>query len=514
MPTKTSVRRRTLPTQPANGFGPYDSVSFAFIDINRISKEELIEHLAITPKLAERIITLRSAAPITSLEQLQATKALPPRTLQRIKGRILFGEHQFHILDVSVQSENVFSDKPFTLRVRFANLASSPAVIVSVVILWAGVPFIVEQEISAEEAQRGQVEIKFDEERTLPVGAVEFRVALYRQDGAEASFRKTFYVLPSNPLSLALSPAGATVTGTWSARGAYHNDSDTFLTECTITIANGDSSAVTMNQAVKWRFWDGGVGGTLVESGSFNWGGNIRVSGFGVWQGGVLFSSPAGSGIYNKYHSKEDMTIEIEMVASDGRHISGTITCRVMLAYGVNVIKVGDFDSQEGIDLYDALDVTRQIYEKRDITFRGVLRWIIHNAEAGGYTVIHNEGEVYDLFGDWSVPNDYIDLYVCQSFDTGSFDGLAGDIPGPAAKGGNHDGVAVSKTGYLDGSGVKRLDINYLGMLMGHEMGHYLGLSHINEAGNLMLASSGINDTNLNYDQYRLMATHGFIVFK
>jgi hypothetical protein len=42
-----------------------------------------------------------------------------------------------------------------------------------------------------------------------------------------------------------------------------------------------------------------------------------------------------------------------------------------MLAYGVNIIKVGNFDSREGLDLYSAVDITRQIYEKRDITFRG-----------------------------------------------------------------------------------------------------------------------------------------------
>ena len=268
-----------------------------------------------------------------------------------------------------------------------------------------------------------------------------------------------------------------------------------------------------MNRRVNWKFWDGGVGGTLVESGAFDWSGSITVPGNGTWQGGVWFSSPHGSGIYNKYHGKEDMTIEIGMSSASGTGVTGTITCRVMLAYGVNIIKVGDFNTQEGVDLYDAVDVTRQIYERRDITFRGVLRWIIHDADAGSYRIINSEGEVHDLFGDWSVQNDYVDVYVCQDFDTGSFDGLAGDIPGPASKGGDRDGVAVDKTGFTNSSGVKRLSVNYLGMLIGHEVGHYLGLSHINEAGNLMLSSSGTNDTNLNYDQYRLMFPHGFMVF-
>ena len=62
------------------------------------------------------------------------------------------------------------------------------------------------------------------------------------------------------------------------------------------------------------------------------------------------------------------------MTAADGRRIAGQIACRVMLAYGVNIIKVGDFGAQEHVDLYAAVDQTRQIYEGRDIAFRGIDR--------------------------------------------------------------------------------------------------------------------------------------------
>src|SRR5205809_690195 len=222
-----------------------------------------------------------------------------------------------------------------------------------------------------------QAEIEFDAERTLPVGPAEFCIALYRADGAQASFRRTFFVLPSNPLSLSLSPAGAIVTGTWSARGAYVGSSDTFSTQLGFTIANGDGSAVTMNRRLEWKFWDGGIGGTLVESGAFDLSGSMNVPAHGTLPGNIVFTSPNGSGVYNKYHGKEDMTLEIALTATDGRRITASITCRVMLAYGINIIKVGDFDAQEGVDLYAAVDLTRQVYEKRDITFREVRRWII-----------------------------------------------------------------------------------------------------------------------------------------
>ena len=514
MTIKPSVKGKSLKTRPANAFGIYDSVPFALVDINTADKKELIKQLDLTSKVAEGIISLRQQKPITDIRSLTIVKGLSPKIYSRIKQRIMVaGEASLCVLDVTSVQDYIYSHQPFILRIRFANPSEERVAVASATVLWGGQSFLVEKEITETQSREGVIEIDFDEQRTLPVGPAQFLIALYRIDGAQASFRKTFYILPHNPISLSLSPAGATVTGTWSARGAYQPPSDTFLTECTITIANGDVHSVSMNRHVTWKFWDGGVGGTLVESGAVNWPGNITVPGNGVWQGGVWFSSPNGSGIYNKYHGKEDMTIEIQMSANDGRPVGGTISCRVMLAYGVNIIKVGDFDFQEGIDLYGAVDVTRQIYERRDITFRGVLRWIIHNVDAGGYTVINDEQEVHNLFRDWSVPNDYVDVFVCQDFVTSGFDGLAGDIPGPASKGGSNDGVAVDKTGFTNTSGVKRLDVLYLAMLIGHEVGHYLGLPHINEAGNLMLSNSGTNDTNLNYDQYRLMLPHGFLVF-
>ena len=185
-----------------------------------------------------------------------------------------------------------------------------------------------------------------------------------------------------------------------------------------------------------------------------------------------------------------------------------------MLAYGVNIIKVGDFGSQEHTDLYNSVDLMRQIYEKRDITLRGVLRWIIHNTDAGGFTVLDSESEFRDLLSDWSVPNDFVDVYVCQDFNWSSYNGYAGDIPGPASKGGNKDGVAVDKTGFTDGSGTARLNTDVLSKLIGHEVGHYLGLSHLEDTNNLMRSNTGNRGPDLNYDQYRKMFPHGFMVFE
>ena len=144
---------------------------------------------------------------------------------------------------------------------------------------------------------------------------------------------------------------------------------------------------------------------------------------------------------------KEDLALSISMTATDGRVIRGEITARVMLAYGVNIIKVGNFGAAEHTDLYNAVDQMRQIYEQRDITLRGVQRYIIDNSRAGSYTVINSETEFRDLLEDWSVQNDFVDVYVVQDFQWSTFNGYAGDIPGPTSKTGRKDGSCSREDG-------------------------------------------------------------------
>jgi hypothetical protein len=269
-----------------------------------------------------------------------------------------------------------------------------------------------------------------------------------------------------------------------------------------------------MKRRVDWEFWDGGVGsGTRVESGGFDLSGSVSVPAHGTYRFGVWFSSPRGSGIFGVYDRKEDLAIQITMTANDGRVVRGQITTRVMLAYGVNIIKVGNFGSAEHTDLYNAVDRMRQIYEQRDITLRSVGRYIINNSLAGGYTVLDSEDEYRDMLEDWSVPNDSVDVFVNQAFNWGGYNGYAGDIPGPASKGGRKDGVAVDKTGYTDGSGTMRLSVETLAQLIGHEVGHYLGLSHLEDTDNLMRSNTGDRGPDLNYDQYRTMFRHGFMIY-
>jgi hypothetical protein len=515
MAKNTSTRLKELPGWPANAYGEDNSEPFARIRLEAADRALLREKLRLSAKQVRALLAADKRKRVLRPNDLQKITGLSRAARQTLEHRLLFDDDRnIYIDDVTVEEGYVFSDRPFRVQVQFTNPGEKPAALAAVTVSWAGQPFTVEKKLTEEEAQQGMAVVEFDGKSTLPVGHAQFLVALYRADGAQASFQKSYWVLPSNPLSLTLSPAGATVTGTWSARGEYIGTGDRFVTSVTVTIANGDSSAVSLNRTGNWEFWDGGVGsGTRIEAGTLDWGGIVTVPAYSIWRGSVSFSSPNGSGVYNVYRRKEDMALQIQMTATDGRSPAGQITCRVMVAFGVNIIKVGNFGAQEHVDLYNAVDQMRQIFERRDVTLRGVGRYIINNSLAGGYTILDSEDEFRDMLEDWSVPNDWIDVYVVQQFNWSGFNGYAGNIPGPTGKTGREDGVAGDKTGFTDGNGTARLNTGVLSQLIGHEVGHFLGLSHVSASNNLMLANTGVRGPDLAYDQYRTMFAHGFMVF-
>ncbi|MFA1550226.1 hypothetical protein [Actinomadura chokoriensis] len=418
---------------------------------------------------------------------------------------------QVAIVDVQ-PVERVMSDRPFQLRVAFVGDEPHEGVI-SVLTHWAGTPFVVERRIDPGDHERGYADVEFTQEQTLPPGPATFAVGLILESGAQAGFLVSVAVLPSNPLSLQVSPQGSFVTGTFSARAVRAGDA--YRTEVGLTLSNGDAAPVAMLQDCPWQFWDGPVGtGTLVEQGTARFADPITVGAHSTWSGSITFNSPRGSGIFGKLDGREDLGVQITMNRQAGGSVADQITVRTMFAFGLNVVRVGEesFTAEETADLYQAVDVTRAIYERRDVTF-AVNRLHITNAQAGGFTVITSESEARDLFEQWNGDSSttFIDVFVVPSISGTGFDGLAGAIPGPTSHAGRNSGVVVDRSGVVVG-GVRRLNVRYLGMLMGHEVGHYLGLVHVTEPGNLMLSASTADDTNLNYDpQYRTIIRYGWV---
>lgn len=511
--SNSTTTTRHVSQRPLNRYSTLDNEPVRAFSLASHDVDSLPAALKVEPRLAAGLFRIAQGS-TTPWAALAGLEGLPAAERERIRRVGIAGrEARMAITDVEPSEGRVMSDAPFRLRVHFVASPLHPPQLVSVRVEWLGDPFATEQWIRPEDLRAGFVDVEFGADQTLPPGVATFRAHIWNEAGSEAKFRATSVVLPSNPLSLGLSPNFALVTGTWSARGVRNGSA--FDTGIGVTLSNGDSASVPFDTQFTWKFWDGGVGGTLVEQGTGDFGGPISVPAHGTWGGWISFHSPAGSGVYNRYDGREDMTIEIGMRANDGRNPTATITCRTMFRFGVNFTAVAgeDFTGTEWSDLDSAETVMRAIYERRDLTFDRDDRYI-PVANVGGFEIIDSFDEFHDLLDDWSGPdsNHNIDAFVVQSINVGGgVDGIDGSVPGPTSHGGGNSGVIASKGGFVDAGGNRRLNSEYLGMLIGHEIGHYLGLDHVSDGGNLMLPSSGTTDTDLSYTQYRTMIQHGWV---
>ena len=509
--SKTTTR--LIPQRPINRFSILDNEAVRAFSLPDLKPDDLVREFRIGPEAAEQV-ALAGNSTRTPFAGLDIVQGLQRAERERIRRLCLTGnDTRLAIVDLTPADGKVMSNKAFAMRIHFVASRLDPPRLVSIRTEWLGEPFVNEQWLTPADLKAGYVDVRFGEDQTLPPCVATFRASIWNASGSQANFRTTCVVLPSNPFALNVGPNADFVTGTWSARGVRHGDA--YDTGIAVTLSNGDGSPVGANPQFTWKFWDGGIGGSLVEQGTGSFGGAISVPAHGTWGGSINFHSPNGSGIFNKYNGREDMTIELAMHTNDGRNVSGAITCRTMFRYGVNFTMVAgeDFTNQEWADLDAAELVMRSIYERRDITFNRDDR-LIHRTDVGGFEIIDSFGEFHDLLNDWSGPdsNHNIDAFVVQAIAVGGgVDGIDGNVPGPTSHAGGDSGVIASKTGFVDSGGARRLHSDYLGMLIGHELGHYLGLEHVSDAGNLMLPSSGTTDTALSYAQYRTMIQHGWM---
>ncbi len=152
-----------------------------------------------------------------------------------------------------------------------------------------------------------------------------------------------------------------------------------------------------------------------------------------------------------------------------------------------------------------AIQVARDIYAQRALGIR-TIRWQrIPVADAGGYANIADRGEAEDLTDDWSSSGGGIDVFLVQSIgDSGGWS----NVDGPCSKESNSDLSGV----VLELSSGRR----FTGVLLAHEVGHYLGLDHANSITNLMGVDSdddGVgelssNSTQLTNSQGTKMRSH------
>lgn len=121
-----------------------------------------------------------------------------------------------------------------------------------------------------------------------------------------------------------------------------------------------------------------------------------------------------------------------------------------------------------------AVQRTREIYGQRNIGIRELFWSFIPQDQVGAYTIITDQPEAEDLTDDWSASNDGLDVFFVQSIRNAA--GWS-TTPGPCDKSGK--GMTGSVVELNNGN-------NFTGVVLAHEVGHYLGLQHGTSATNLM----------------------------
>jgi hypothetical protein len=113
-----------------------------------------------------------------------------------------------------------------------------------------------------------------------------------------------------------------------------------------------------------------------------------------------------------------------------------------------------------------------------------VERYFISTADANGHDYIDFHLEAGWLTDDWTVPNDALDIFFVLTY--------AGDTLGrsPSSIPFIRDGGPCNKDFKFDMTGcvveIQRQSQNLMGFVLAHEVGHYLGLDHVDDPDNLM----------------------------
>jgi len=134
----------------------------------------------------------------------------------------------------------------------------------------------------------------------------------------------------------------------------------------------------------------------------------------------------------------------------------------------------GTFTQAQAIRAQHAVDMMRELYEQADIGVREIFWRYIHEDDAAPYLSV-NASEATDLTEAYSGPNDGIDLFLVQTItDAGGWSNSEG--PCDKSEKGRTGAVVEMSLGPND----------YLGIVVAHEVAHYLGLGHANAVTNLM----------------------------
>jgi hypothetical protein len=469
------------------------------IDLNTVDAADLTRLPGIGRAVARRIVDARKRRAFTHVDDLVTTGLVSKRVFARIRKMVAVGiSEDPYLYQISTTPEHAIYEKPFKLNIAF-NDSVSGARLVRVQADSVSHSIDVTREVT--EAERGEGLLSFDMPG-MAAGVMNVQVSLYDSAGHKDYIARTLHIFHNPPFavfypserSLRLSNGAAQMK----SDGRFHCNSNFYF-------YNGTSSTVSINPNMTWRILN--QSGSLLESGNFNFGSTITLGPWAIssgWWFNINF--PPGNVTFNRLQAKEWIRIEYRFTeVGTGAAVGDDLTWRAVLGPHINLIRVGEenFTNAERTRIFNALrNSAGTIYQQQDMDIGTIRTYVISVADAGGYVVINSNDEAEDLTGDWTVPNDALDMFVVRSY-VGSVAGLS-PVGGPCdkdAKGMNGNVIELQSSQAI------------LGIIMAHELGHYLGLSHTNEANNLMRPTASTSNTVITNSQGNTMKGHCFIRF-
>lgn len=471
----------------------------ARLDVNKATAAELAKLPGINSASARKIVAARRKKPFLSLQELVERDLISSRAAAQLNKRLGAKiNEEPNVFDIATRPEHVLYKKAFKLQVAFDDSTAG----VRLIRLQADSvshAIDVTREVTKSERRRGR--IVFDMP-AMAAGVMNVQATLYDSNGDKDYLARALHIYHNPPFvifypsqkSLRLSRGAAQMR----SDGNFHCDSNFYF-------YNGTSATVSLNRSMIWKIFSST--GSLLHNGTWDWGSTINLGPWAISTGWWFnFSIPPGTAAFSELSAKDWIRIEWQFTeVGTGALVSDSLTWRAVLGPHVNIIRVGEgnFTSAEKTRVFNALrNSAGSIYQQQDIDIGNIGTYVISVADAGGYVTINSNDEAEDLTEDWTVPNDAIDMFVVRSY-VGSTAGLS-PVGGPCdkdAKGMNGAVVELQSSQAC------------LGVIMAHELGHYMGLSHTSATNNLLNPTICSGNTVITSGQGNSMKNHCFIEF-
>ena len=421
------------------------------------------------------------------------------------------------ITDLSPNAPVIWSKQSFGIRIRFRNGHDQRPKWLKLKARFPKGDWEIRWfEISHEDCEKGECIVNGF--RCAEAGRVTMQAVIYGERGGASRAEAQYNALPLNPHSVSIVPQ---TTGTNGEGPAHYNSSeDRFYCYASCTFTNGNASSITVGPTVTCRVTDGG---NHVATFSFS---------IGVWTVaaqsslvlGIYTFHGSSSDVYDVFEDFGDVTMEFTFESSNGS-ISDSNVWAAMAQLRLALNFVGNMSSSDRATFQSIVEnEASAIVEQQSLYYSETQRFLLpsNDPDWGRYRDIEMDDnktsdctagsdEADDLRDDWSSPTDWLDVWVVESFSGPACAASVGGFspnPGPVSKGGKKSGAVIQLAGINMGTASGR---NLMGIIVAHEVGHYLDLDHVSDSSNFMAASTGGTNTGITHAQYLEMTEHGYI---